>query len=93
MPTVSVAGVLPLVGVTVSQFPPDCVVAAAVYETAAFPAADNCTGWVAGAVVAPVFELNVSDVLDSDSAIAFVTISVTGTLRGLFEAPGTMTVT
>jgi hypothetical protein len=64
-----------------------------VYETAAFPAADNCTDWVAGAVVAPVFELNVSKVFDSERAIEFVTISVTGTLRGLFEAPGTMTVT
>src|SRR5271166_1222862 len=93
MPMVSVAGVLPLAGDTVSQLPPDCVVAAAVNVTAALPAADNCTVWLAGDVVAPVFELKVSDVLDSERAIEFVTIRVTGTLRGLFDAPGTMTVT
>jgi hypothetical protein len=72
-------GVLPLVGVTCSQLPPDVVVAAAFHAIALEPLVVMLTVCAAGFVVATVSWAKVRAVAESCIVAAGLTVNVTGT--------------
>jgi hypothetical protein len=86
-PTVRVAGVVPLVGVTVNQLPPAAVAVNAIGELP-----DNAIV-CAGAGAPPLWCVYVSEVGLTPIVGALLTVRVTGTVCGLLLAPGAVIAT
>lgn len=78
------AGVAPLDGETDSQLPPLVVAAAAVNEMGALLLVTEMF-WGAGGLF-PVWAEKASDAGEAESTGAELTVSVTGTVSGLFDA-------
>lgn len=83
--TVSEPGVEPEVGATDNQLPPEVVDAAAVKLIAA-PLLATESDCAAG-LPAPIWNANAIDAGEAESVGAGVTVNVTGTFTGLFDAP------